>query len=64
MRVRFLHRVPGEPKLGGIDELKAQIAADIRTAENFFGCKSIKNISNILLSDVWTLHTFNGNIFY
>lgn len=48
LRVRFLHRIRDERKFGGIDELKAQITADIRTAENFFSYKGIKNMLNIL----------------
>ncbi|MEK6280115.1 MAG: bifunctional riboflavin kinase/FAD synthetase [Acidobacteriota bacterium] len=36
IRVRFLHRLRDERKFGSIDELKAQIGQDIRSAQSYF----------------------------
>ncbi len=44
VRVRFLHRIRDERKFNGIDELKAQIECDVRTARNYFGRPGVKNL--------------------
>jgi riboflavin kinase/FMN adenylyltransferase len=36
VRVRFLHRLRDERKFGSIEELKAQIAQDVKRAESYF----------------------------
>jgi riboflavin kinase / FMN adenylyltransferase len=37
VRVRFLHRLRDERKFGSIEELKAQIAIDVKQAHSYFG---------------------------
>lgn len=44
IRVRFLYRIRDERKFGGPDELKAQIASDVRRAENFFSRKAVRRL--------------------
>ncbi len=48
LRVRFLHRIRGERKFAGIDELRAQIEADSLLARNYFGHRGVKNMLEIL----------------
>jgi riboflavin kinase / FMN adenylyltransferase len=48
MRVRVLHRLRGEKKFNGIDELKAQIARDRARAERYFAAANVRqNLSFI-----------------
>src|SRR5204863_8435170 len=37
VRVRFLYRLRNERKFGSLEELKAQIANDVKQAERYFG---------------------------
>lgn len=48
LRVRFLHRIRDERKFNGIDELKAQIEMDTRTALNYFRHKGVSNMLDLL----------------
>jgi len=48
LRVRFLHRVRDERKFSGIDELRAQIEKDTRTARNYFRHQGVKNMLALL----------------
>lgn len=48
LRVRFLHRIRDERKFNGIDELKAQIEKDSKTAQNYFRRGGVKNMLEIL----------------
>lgn len=48
LRVRFLHRIRDERKFNGIDELKAQIEKDTRTALKFFSHEGVKNMLEIV----------------
>lgn len=48
IRVRFLHRIRDERKFAGIEELKAQIAKDVRRAENFFSRRGVKKMLEVL----------------
>ncbi len=48
LRVRFLHRIRDEKKFNGIDELKAQIERDTRTALNYFKRLGVKNSLDIV----------------
>lgn len=41
-RVRFLHRVRDERKFSGIEELKMQIAGDLRRAERYFEFEEVR----------------------
>jgi riboflavin kinase/FMN adenylyltransferase len=43
LRVRFLHRIRNERKFNGIDELKAQIEKDVRTAKRYFSREGVEN---------------------
>lgn len=43
LRVRFLHRIRDERKFAGIEELKAQITKDVRTAERYFEKEGVEN---------------------
>ncbi len=47
LRVRFLHRIRDEQKFAGIDELKAQIKKDTRTAQNYFSRKGVINMLDL-----------------
>ena len=48
LRVRFLHRIRAERKFDGIEELKSQIKKDIKTAQNYFSHKGVKNMLEII----------------
>lgn len=48
LRVRFLHRIRDERKFSGIDELRAQIEKDTRTASNYFRHEGVKNMLAIV----------------
>jgi riboflavin kinase / FMN adenylyltransferase len=48
LRVRFLHRIRDERKFSGIEELKAQIEKDTRTALNYFKRLGVKNSLDIV----------------
>jgi riboflavin kinase/FMN adenylyltransferase len=48
LRVRFLHRIRDERKFNGIDELKAQIERDTRTARNYFRHQGVRNMLALL----------------
>jgi riboflavin kinase/FMN adenylyltransferase len=48
LRVRFLHRTRDEKKFAGIEELKAQIERDTRTARNYFSHPGVRNMLAIL----------------
>jgi len=48
LRVRFLHRIRDERKFNGIEELKAQIEKDSRTALNYFRHEGVRNMLEIL----------------
>ncbi|HEX8396330.1 MAG TPA: bifunctional riboflavin kinase/FAD synthetase [Pyrinomonadaceae bacterium] len=48
IRVRFLHRVRDERKFGGIEELKTQIARDLRRAERYFELEGVRQNLNIV----------------
>jgi riboflavin kinase / FMN adenylyltransferase len=48
LRVRFLHRIRDEKKFSGIDELKAQIERDTRSARNYFRHRGVQNMLEIL----------------
>jgi riboflavin kinase/FMN adenylyltransferase len=48
LRVRFLHRIRDERKFGGIEELKAQIAADSQTALDYFSHEGVRNMLEIV----------------
>lgn len=48
LRVRFLHRIRDERKFGGIDELKDQIAKDIRIAKSYFGHEGVAHMLKLL----------------
>jgi len=48
LRVRFLHRIRGERKFAGIDELRAQIEADSICARNYFRHQGVQNMLEIL----------------
>ena len=47
LRVRFLHRIRDEKKFDGIDELKAQIAADSNVALKFFAHQGVQNMLDL-----------------
>jgi riboflavin kinase/FMN adenylyltransferase len=47
LRVRFLHRIRGERKFDGIDELKAQIARDTARARNYFDREGVRRMLEI-----------------
>lgn len=47
LRVRFLHRIRDERKFDGIDELKAQIAKDSRTALDYFSHEGVANMLDL-----------------
>ena len=47
LRVRFLHRIRDERKFGGVEELKAQIAADSQTALNYFRHAGVLNMLDL-----------------
>ncbi|MGB7068568.1 MAG: bifunctional riboflavin kinase/FAD synthetase [Pyrinomonadaceae bacterium] len=48
LRVRFLHRLRDERKFNGIDELKAQIEKDTRSALNYFSRPGVQKSLEIL----------------
>ena len=48
LRVRFLHRIRDERKFSGIDELKAQIERDTRSALNYFDREGVKQTLEIV----------------
>ena len=48
LRVRFLHRIRDEQKFNGIEELKAQIESDTRTARNYFNYAGVRNMLALL----------------
>ena len=48
LRVRFLYRIRDERKFNGIDELKAQIEKDSRTAQNYFRRGGVRSMLEIL----------------
>ena len=48
LRVRFLHRIRDERKFNGIEELKAQIEKDTRTALNYFRHEGVRNMLDLL----------------
>ena len=48
LRVRFLHRIRDERKFNGIDELKAQIERDSKTARNYFRHQGVRNMLALL----------------
>ena len=48
MRLRFLHRLRGEMKFAGLQELKAQIAADRARAIHYFGSGLIRRNLNFV----------------
>ncbi|MCC6329298.1 MAG: bifunctional riboflavin kinase/FAD synthetase [Acidobacteria bacterium] len=48
LRVRFLHRIRDERKFNGIEELKAQIEKDSRTALNYFRHEGVRNMLDLL----------------
>ncbi len=47
IRVRFLHRIRDERKFSGVDELKSQIAKDLRRAEKYFVRQGVRNSLDI-----------------
>ena len=47
LRVRFLHRIRDEKKFSGIEELRAQIEKDTRTALNYFSRQGVKNMLDL-----------------
>jgi riboflavin kinase/FMN adenylyltransferase len=48
LRVRFLHRIRDERKFAGIEELRAQIERDTRTALGYFNRIGVKNSLDIV----------------
>lgn len=48
IRVRFLRRIRDERKFNGVEELKAQIARDVRHATNYFGREGVKRMLEVL----------------
>jgi riboflavin kinase/FMN adenylyltransferase len=48
LRVRFLHRIRNERKFNGIEELKAQIQKDSKTALTYFSHKGVKSMLEIV----------------
>ena len=47
-RVRFLHRIRDERKFGGIEELKTQIARDLKKAARYFERAGVRHSLNII----------------
>lgn len=47
LRVRFLHRIRDERKFSGIEELRAQIEKDTRTALKYFSRRGVKNMLDL-----------------
>lgn len=48
LRVRFLHRLRDERKFNGIDELKAQIERDTKSAGNYFARPGVRSMLDLL----------------
>ena len=48
VRVRFLHRLRDEKKFGSIEELKAQIANDVRRAQSYFDRGGAKHMLSLV----------------
>jgi riboflavin kinase/FMN adenylyltransferase len=48
VRVRFLHRIREERKFNSVDDLKLQIANDVRTAERYFNRRGTQHTLSIV----------------
>jgi riboflavin kinase/FMN adenylyltransferase len=48
VRVRFLYRLRDERKFSSIDELKTQIATDVRRADSYFERAGTKHMLSVI----------------